>query len=249
MTYVDQSLCILDGISPASEISLRNRGYLTTRQLLAHADELFSSKHARSLRSDYELISKARQLNRLDVLVNHFPCGYRVRVLHDFFDEALFYDIETDGCAASSNITCISVYVNGTLMSFVRDKNLNDFVDCFHRAKLLVSFNGKRFDTPTVCRTFRLSTIPAQIDLMDESRHFGFRGGLKAIERQMGFERIHSEGVSGLDAISLWDEYMKEQDEDALEKLIAYNQEDVLSLVFLYKTILKLSTENVSFDL
>ncbi len=249
MTYVDQSLCILDGISPASEISLRNRGYLTTRQLLAHADELFSSKHARSLHSDYELIVKARQLNRLDVLVNHFPCGYRVRVLHDFFEEALFYDIETDGCAASSNITCISAYVNGTLMSFVRDKNLNDFVDCFHHAKLLVSFNGKRFDTPIVCRTFRLSTIPAQIDLMDEARHFGFRGGLKVVERQIGFQRVHSEGLLGSDAIRLWDEYVEARNENALEKLIAYNQEDVLSLVFLYKRILRLSIENVSFDL
>lgn len=244
MTILEQSLCLLQGVSPEAEIRLRRTGVMTCAQLAAEADRYFSPNHAQCIRNSYEEWQVARVHGLIDWEVNHLPAGHRVRALSDHWEDALFYDIETDGISAAANITCISTLRNGSTHSFWRGFNLNDFLDEWAAAKILVSFNGKRFDTPFVCKTFGLSAVPAQIDLMDEAAHYGYRGGLKAIEKKFGFDRKEGECADGKDAIRLWSEYSKTHSVKPLRELLEYNQADVAALTALSKGILRLSLEN-----
>ena len=241
MTIMDQSLCLLDGVSPEAEARFRRVGVLTCRQLADDAERFFSSSHALRVRTSFEEMSKALSCGLVDWFVNHLPVGQRIRALLPFLPRVTFYDIETDGTSPSSQIVCISTLKGGTYKTFVRGRNLLDFLDVWSTTQILVGFNSKRFDTPHVCRTFGLSNIPAQVDLMDESRHWGYRGGLKTIERVIGFERKAVECSNGLDAITLWNKYVEERSGSALEQLLVYNREDVRSLLFLSAKLLQLS--------
>ncbi len=244
MTLLEQSLCLLKGISPEAEIRLRHVGITSCRQLSENADLYFSPNHANRIRESFNEWTLARSCGLVDWEISHLPSGHRVRALFDYWADALFYDIETDGTNSTSCITCISTIHNGEACSFWRGHNLTDFLGEWAKAKILVSFNGKRFDTPIVCRAFGLTSIPAQIDLMDEAAHYGYRGGLKKIEQQIGFSRKNSICIDGQTAICFWNDYVKRQSNDSLESLLLYNQEDVLSLVVLAKKLLKLSIEN-----
>ena len=222
---------------------LRRMGVLSCSQLARDADMYFSGVHAHRIRKSYAEYCAAASYGLIDWMIAHLPIGHRVRALFDYWNHALFYDIETDGLMNSSSITCIATYKAGVVNSFCKGRNLEEFLGEWAKAKILISFNGKRFDTPLVCKSFGLTSIPAQIDMMDEARCYGFRGGLKAIERQIGFAR-QTRGCNGSDAVGLWKKYCMERDEKALEKLILYNKEDVLSLVELAKKIMRLSIEN-----
>ena len=244
MKILDQSLCHLDGLSPMTEISLRNRGIRNTRQLIDQVDTFFSPKHAERLRKSYYRLELARQLDLVDILVNSLPCGHRVRVLGDYYQSALFLDIETTGTQRNAQITCISTYRDGQLNSYVQGRNLDDFLYEWAQAKVVVAFNGKRFDLPHLQKAFNLATLPAQIDLMDEARHYGYNGGLKAIEYQIGFQRKKSVCNDGKAAIHFWEKYHNTNDINALIDLLHYNAEDVRILTVLWRIILKHSLEN-----
>ena len=62
-------------------------------------------------------------------------------------------------------------------------------------------------------------------------KNLGYSGGLKSIEKQMGIERESDlVGMTGYDAVKLWQLYKKYNDEKALDKLIRYNIEDIENL-------------------
>lgn len=248
VTILDQSLCMLQGVSPEVEIRLRRAGVMSCAQLAAEAERYFSVNHAQRIRASYEEWQMARAHGLVDWEVNHLPAGHRVRALQEHWDDALFYDIETDGMMATSSITCISSLRNGQMRSFWRGHKLSDFLAEWSAAKILVSFNGKRFDTPIVCKAFGLTTVPAQIDLMNEAAHYGYRGGLKVIEKKFGFMRRGKWCADGKDAIRLWNEYSATHSEKALSELLEYNQADVASLMTLARGVLRLSLENTLID-
>ena len=245
MTLLEQSLCMMSGVSPEAECRLRRQGILTCCQLVCEAESVMSKSHAIRVRSSFAEWEVARDNELIDWMVNHLPVGHRVRALKDYWSDAVFYDIETDGTSSASCITCISTLRNGEMRTFWRGGNLPEFLSEWAKAKILVSFNGKRYDTPIVSKAFGLTTIPAQIDLMDEAAYYGYRGGLKTIEKRVGFVRKVVECCDGLDAVLLWREYERTKAEDALKTLQGYNQEDVLSLEFLARHILRLSLENM----
>lgn len=248
VTILDQSLCMLQGVSPEAEIRLRRAGVMTCAQLAAEAERYFSASHAQRIRTSYEEWQMARAHGLVDWEISHLPSGHRVRALWDYWNDVLFYDIETDGTMAASNITCISTLRNGRTCSFWRGHNLPEFLSEWAAAKILVSFNGKRFDTPIVCKTFGLTAVPAQIDLMNEAAHYGYRGGLKMVEKSFGFVRKEVGCTDGKDAIRLWNEYSETHSKKTLSELLEYNQADVASLVPLARGILHLSLENTLID-
>lgn len=243
MTIIDQSLCMMKGVSYEAECRLFRQGVLSCRQLATDADKYFSKAHADRVRESFAEWEIAKAHGMTDWIVAHLPVGHRIRVLKEYWLQAMFYDIETDGTSSSSSITCIATIRDGVSHSFWRGHNLTEFLSDWAKVKLLVSFNGKRFDTPMVCKTFGLTTIPAQIDLMDELAHYGYRGGLKNIEKLFGFQRNADRCQSGKDAVKLWTEYLGGSDK-ALSALLEYNQKDVESLVFLAKKLLKFSLQN-----
>ena len=244
MNLLDQSLCLLAGVSPEAEIRLRRGGVLTCRQLAMEADHHFSARHAERVRSSWEQCRRANDLGLAGWFVSHLPAGHRVRALKDFGRDAVFFDIETDGMGRNAHISCITTCRAKTVRTFVRGRNLEDFLEEWAAAKVLVGFNSKRFDTPVVCREFGLADVPAQIDLMDEAGHYGLRGGLKAIEKRIGFSRASVPCANGEDAVACWTRYRDDGDESALAAMLAYNRDDVLSLRHLSFHLLKLSLEN-----
>lgn len=244
MRILDQSLCLLDGVSPEAEIRLRRAGVLTCRQLAGEAERYFSTSHAERIRKSFAQFETASRLGLVGWFVSHLPAGHRVRALHDFAKDVIFYDIETDGMERNAHITCITTCHLKMVRSFVRDRNLGDFLEEWASAKVLVGFNSKRFDTPMVCREFGLADLPTQIDLMDEAAHYGLRGGLKAIEKRIGFLRANVSCSNGEGAIECWRRFQNGGDEKSLISLLAYNRDDVLSLLHLAHHLLVLSLEN-----
>ncbi len=243
MNLMDQSLCLLDGVSNESEIRLRRKGILTCSQLVDNAKSYFSAPHAARIQNSWQAFRKAKGLELIDWFVMHLPLGQRVRAISDYLSETLFFDIETDCISRNSHITCITTLRDGNIRTYIRGRNLLDFMDEWASARLIVGFNSKRFDTPMVCREFGVHCHAAQIDLMDEAGHYGLRGGLKSIEKYIGFIREDNDCLNGNDAIYQWSLFCK-GDETALMKLIKYNVDDVLSLRHLYQYLLSVSLEN-----
>lgn len=79
---------------------------------------------------------------------------------------------------------------------------------------------------------------------MDEAAHYGFRGGLKAIEKSVGFTRSDVPCANGADAIECWRRFRECGDETVLADLLRYNRNDVLSLLHLARHLLRSSLEN-----
>lgn len=246
MTLLDQSLCLLSGVSSEAEIRLRRAGVLTCRQLAENAERHFSAAHAARLRESFVQFEAASRLGLAEWFVGRLPAGHRVRALRDFADDTVYYDIETDGMARSARITCVTTLRGDRLRTFVRGRDLEGFLEEWAGAKILVGFNSKRFDTPMVCREFGLAAAPAQIDLMDEAAHYGLRGGLKAIEKRIGFARDAVPCADGADAVECWRRFRDDGNQAALAALLAYNRDDVLSLRLLARHLLRLSLENTS---
>jgi len=72
-------------------------------------------------------------------------------------------------------------------------------------------------------------------------KNIGYSGGLKKIECSLGIRRSEETvGISGFEAVRLWNKYKKGNDE-ALELLIKYNKEDVENL----KTIIEMTYQKM----
>jgi uncharacterized protein YprB with RNaseH-like and TPR domain len=154
------------------------------------------------------------------------------RAWPDFRREAAFLDIETTGLSIGRDaVTVVGVYDGNRKRSFVKGINMEELPRAFDGRKMLVTFNGLRFDVPFLKRAFPgMALGQIHVDLMHPLHRLGFYGGLKAIERRLGIKRSEAtEGLSGFDAVRLWHAY-EEGDDDALETLVAYNLEDVVNL-------------------
>lgn len=105
----------------------------------------------------------------------------------------------------------------------------------------LVTFNGRRFDLPFLLKRFEMHGLAAPQCLNDGSdfdiydcirpyrRSFGLSSlNQKSIEKMLGLER--EDKYSGGELISVYHEYEKTGDSEALELLLTHNREDVLGM-------------------
>lgn len=162
----------------------------------------------------------------------NLPLREHWRALPDFRDSIAYLDIETTGLSMGRDaVTVVGVYDGRRERSFVKGVNLEELPRALEDAKVLVTFNGSRFDVPFLRRAFpKLRLDQLHVDLMHALRRLGFRGGLKAIERQVGIERSEdTAGLDGFDAVRLW-RSVEAGDDGALDLLLAYNMEDVVNL-------------------
>ncbi|MCH8274943.1 MAG: ribonuclease H-like domain-containing protein [Armatimonadetes bacterium] len=153
------------------------------------------------------------------------------RVYPEFANRLVYLDIETDGGFYGSSVTVVGVYDGADFRAFVQGDDLDEFPEYISRFGAIVTFFGSGFDLPMLRRRFPgLEFDQLHIDLCHALRRLGFRGGLKKIERQLGIGRGRDTvGLSGLDAIRLWQRYTA-GDGRALERLVRYNREDVVNL-------------------
>jgi hypothetical protein len=158
------------------------------------------------------------------------------RLYPDLAENVRYLDIETLGLAPDDAITMVSMsdgYSTTTLVSGV-DLCRENLARLLDGAGLLVSFNGIAFDVPRLKRAFPgLNWDLPHFDLAIEGRRVGLRGGLKRVERRLGYTRPRPlRGVDGAHAVRLWRDHMR-GDAGALRRLMRYNRADVESLVFL----------------
>ena len=136
MTILDQSLCLLQGVSAQAEIRLHKMGVLTCKQLAEDADRYFSAAHAERIRDSYGEWLVASKRGLVDWIVTHLPLGHRVRVLKQFRNDACFmiskrtvlqhlpvlhvYQLSAPGISArfGEDTTCVISWMNGQMQRY-----------------------------------------------------------------------------------------------------------------------------------
>jgi uncharacterized protein len=153
------------------------------------------------------------------------------RLFPDFRDSVAYIDIETTGMGNGGDyITTIALYDGTSIFWYVHGQNLHDFRARIREYNVVVTYNGKSFDLPFIRSYLGIRMDQAHIDLRYVLSSLGYKGGLKNCEKQLGIDRQELEGVDGLFAVLLWDEYKRNRSSKALETLLAYNIQDVVSL-------------------
>jgi uncharacterized protein YprB with RNaseH-like and TPR domain len=153
------------------------------------------------------------------------------RVWPDFRPKTVYLDIETDGGQSPDSITMVGLYDGDQFTCLVKGQDLDQYPEVIAQYQMVVTFYGSGFDLPVLRRAFPHAAVPRlHLDLCHTLKRLGFKGGLKKIEKQLGLDRGQElDGLTGWDAVRLWREYQRGRDE-SLERLIAYNREDVVNL-------------------
>lgn len=163
------------------------------------------------------------------------PQSEHWRAIHSFPSQLLYLDIETNGGQERDSITVIGTYDGKEMKQFVKGRNLQEFETSLSNTAILVTFFGSGFDIPMIRRAFPTLPLPQMhIDLCFMLKRLGYKGGLKSIERQLGLSRSgETNGLDGMDAVRLWEEYQTYGGKRALDTLLAYNREDVINMAVL----------------
>jgi uncharacterized protein YprB with RNaseH-like and TPR domain len=221
----------MQGIGPTTEQLIWERGIHNWEDF----KEPLKSRLNAGTRSmvDRALNDSFRALARNDIpfFSRALPHRLRWRLFSEFSEHAAYFDIETTGLdKVHDTITTIALYDGKEIKWYVQGQNLEDFARDIQQYKLLVSYNGSRFDVPFIERFFNIRLDQAHIDLCFVLRALGFRGGLKKCERTLGIERPGMLDVDGYTAVLLWHDYARTGNTRALETLLAYNICDAINL-------------------
>ena len=183
--------------------------------------------------SNMVFLSQENLANSPDFFSKRLPANEQWRLFSHFRDRVAYLDIETTGLGQDSELTTIALYDGGKVRCYINGQNLDDFENDILDYEILVTYNGKSFDIPFLERWFHIRLTQAQIDLRYILARLGFKGGLKGCEKQMGINRGALDGVDGYFAVLLWQDYINNNNEKALETLLAYNIEDTVNLEYL----------------
>ncbi len=224
----------LSGVGRATEAELWRAGVRDWKELKARSSE-FRLSDSLARRLGMELSASERALAERDAAFfgHRLPDGEAWRVYPEFAAETAFLDIETTGLSPYAGIvTVVAVHGRGTTRSFIAGEDLEELPAHLARFPVWVTFNGSRFDLPFLETAFpQLAPPPVHIDLRFLLYRLGQAGGLKRIEERLGIgDRTGVEGVNGLDAVRLWQEYRRGS-RAALDRLIRYNRADTVNLV------------------
>jgi uncharacterized protein len=153
------------------------------------------------------------------------------RAFPEFRDRLVYLDIETDGGDRGDSVTMVGLYDGKDFRALVQDDDLGEFPDLISHYGMIVTFFGGGFDLPMLQKAFpNLRFDQIHLDLCPTLRKIGLFGGLKKIEKAVGIDRPEETvGLNGMDAIKLWRAHRLGSD-SALERLIAYNRDDVVNL-------------------
>lgn len=228
---LENSFKFLDGFGEKTEQKLWKNG-VTHWDDFQGTDVVSGSRYERAA-SFLEKAQKNLRVGNAAFFNNIVPGRDHWRMYQNFKEETCFFDIETTGLDERRNsVTTISFYRGGETVTLVKGQDLTDerLQEELFKSKVMVSFNGKRFDKPFLEHNFDVQFEQPHIDLMYDCKRIGLSGGLKTIEKQLGIDRDLEEEIDGKDAVRLWKRYERKDDEAALEKLVHYNQLDVQNL-------------------
>lgn len=237
----------LPGLGPRNEKKLWDSGIKTWQQFMDEFSTYTERKeHCKIIGSSLYALKQ----NDADYFGKHLPKRETWRGFPEF-QKIAYVDIETTGLGRGSDyITAIGLFDGRKSKSYVCGQNLNEFPEEISKYEAIVTFNGSLFDVPFIKRSFEGVVVPElHIDLRFVLSSLGVRGGLKRIEEQFGFEREDDlKGLTGYDAVKLWRKYMKNNDKDALDKLIRYNIADISNLKKLMEWAYEKKRKETGFD-
>ena len=152
-------------------------------------------------------------------------------------DTEAYLDIETTGLSARDHeITVVGLHLcrgdDTELVQLVGiDITADSVLEALEGVSLVHTYNGSRFDLPFIRARLGLDLngLFPHHDLMYDCWKCDLRGGLKAVERQLGIRRKLPD-MDGFQAVRLWWKYVDYFDLDALKTLLEYNGEDVVNL-------------------
>jgi len=223
----------LSGVGPVTEADFWQAGMRDWQELLDRREALGLSESAR-VRLERELLGSERALAERDAawFGRRLPVREHWRLYPEFAKETAFLDIETTGLSPYEGIvTVVGVHGAAGTRTFIAGEDLEELPAYLRRFRLLVTFNGSRFDLPFLSVALpQLIAPPVHIDLRFLLYRLGHAGGLKRIEERLGIgDRTGVEGIHGLDAVRLWQEYRR-GNRAALERLVRYNRADTVNL-------------------
>lgn len=221
------------GVGPVTEAELWQAGLRDWQDLITPTPDFRLGKRALA-RLAQEVAASERALAERDAgwFGRRLPVREHWRLYPEFREETAFLDIETTGLSPYEGIvTVVGVHGAGGTRSFVAGEDLEELPAYLRRFKVLVTFNGSRFDVPFLEVAFPQLVVPSvHIDLRFVLYRLGHAGGLKRIEERLGIgDRAGVEGIAGLDAVRLWQEYRRGS-ASALDRLIRYNRADTVNL-------------------
>jgi len=223
----------IEGVGPCREEALWRSGIRTWDDVSRlRRDAGLPATVVRRIGSEVVRSDDALRRGRYRYFAEALPPREHWRALPEFRGAVAYLDIETTGLSMGRDaVTVVGVYDGRRERSFVKVENLEDLPAALDRAKLLVTFNGTRFDLPFLRRAFpRMRVDQIHVDLVHGLRRLGYRGGLKRIEAHLGIDRSEeTAGLRGWDAVRLWRAHER-GDAGALEVLLQYNMEDVVHL-------------------
>jgi uncharacterized protein YprB with RNaseH-like and TPR domain len=226
----------IQGIGPKTEQYLWERGIQTWGDFLIHKKIVFS--WARDLMVRKELEASRRHRADIRFFLQRLSPSDLWRIFNAFKDRAVYLDIETSNAYQGlDEITVIGLYDGRTVQTFVNGHNMEEFEVAIAGYDMVITFSGSSFDLPYIRRWFPSITLPpVHIDLRFFLKRLGYKGGLKAIEKEFGILR-DSEigGMDGYEAVKLWRAYQW-GDQNALDLLIQYNTADIVNLKPLMET-------------
>jgi uncharacterized protein YprB with RNaseH-like and TPR domain len=230
---LENSFILFPGIGEKTEKKLWKNG-------IRHWDHLEdSSKYSDRIEEHREKARKNLRVGNELFFKDKLPNKSLWRAYKNFQENVCFFDIETTGLKPERNkTTTVSFYRKGESETLIRGQDLNQekLEEEFFESSLLVSFNGKRFDQPFLEKSFDMDIENPHVDLMYLCQRLGYSGGLKKIEKDLEIDR-ELEDIDGKQAIRLWKRYEKNGDEEALQKLVKYNQYDAENLQDLMEII------------
>jgi uncharacterized protein len=232
---LNATFCHAPGIGPGTEIKLWEAGIRSWDDALGCEKLPLSQAKIDALLPVVQASKEALDAENWRWLARNIPQREHWRATKLLMEKVGFLDIETDGGYEGNSVTVIGLYDGFESQLFVQGKNLDDFPEAIAEKELLVTFFGTGFDLPMLRRRFpRLPLDQLHVDLCPSLRRLGYTGGLKKIERVLGISRdFEIEDMSGMDAVYLWSAWKRRGDQEALDRLLAYNRADIENLALL----------------
>ena len=245
---LESSFIFLKGIGEASERSLWDAG-LTSWDRFLEEKTVPRISTFRKAQYDQELAQAKTRLGARDsgYFARSFKTRDHWRLYRTFRHNTAYLDIETTGEPLPyGEITLVGIYGRGRMTTLIHGDTLTTarVREELEGYDLLVTFFGSGFDLPFLREKFpTLSLSQPHFDVCFAARRLGYKGGLKAIEMELGFARSSDiEGLTGWDAVRLWREWVQGREASG-ELLIKYNQADATNLEyladFLYERMLR----------
>ncbi|MBN1594962.1 ribonuclease H-like domain-containing protein [candidate division FCPU426 bacterium] len=151
----------------------------------------------------------------------------------------VYLDIET---SYAGDITVVGIFspARGIRQLVGQEVTPGNLLLSLEGTRMIKTYNGNRFDLPVIKRRLGLDlkALFTHEDIMHLCWENKLKGGLKAVERQLGIIRGETAEVDGMRAMALWSAWQEQGDRGALELLLRYNHDDVVNLAEVEKRIL-----------